>query len=76
MIVFNDDYLERYKELAEKCYPLDCEMTLALIKRLEASEKLAEHHSGHDEDCGELDGEKCSCGYEKADDAWRKAAGK
>lgn len=38
---FTDEDLKRYKELAEKCHPLPCDLTEALIARLEAAEKAA-----------------------------------
>lgn len=79
-MTFTDDNKKQVEETlkisSSKTMEISKSILISLLARLEVSERLAEHHSGHDEDCDELEGGQCSCGYEKAETAWRKAAGK
>lgn len=82
---FTDEDLKRLKNWVE--YAKDKgginvmrEMYLSemepLLARLEAAERLADKHSGHDDDCDELSGDICSCGFSVDEIAWIKACDK
>lgn len=65
-----------------KSYPpgkhlLYADEVAAILRRLEAAERMCAEHTGHDDDCDSInnDGEGCTCGYEADWRDWGLAGG-